>query len=95
MQSKSSEKGRSDSDRPLIFERFQSAFKHLEKSLPTALINGVDLYYEVHGAGPTVVAVARRRQQSSALVAAGAGVVRKHFQVITLRSPRDFGFLER
>jgi pimeloyl-ACP methyl ester carboxylesterase len=58
--------------------------------LPTAQINGVDLYYEIHGAGPTVV------------LSHGVGsnhlhwwqqvpVWSKHFQVITF-DHRGFGF---
>jgi 3-oxoadipate enol-lactonase len=60
--------------------------------LPTALINGVDFYYEIHGAGPTVV------------LSHGVGsnhlhwwqqvpVWSKHFQVITF-DHRGFGFSE-
>ena len=58
--------------------------------MPTALINGVELYYEVHGAGPTVV------------LSHGVGsnhlhwwqqvpVWSKHFRVITF-DHRGFGF---
>src|SRR5258707_6017098 len=58
--------------------------------MPTAQINGVDLYYEIHGAGPTVV------------LSHGVGsnhlhwwqqvpVWSKHFQVITF-DHRGFGF---
>src|SRR5260370_40575770 len=58
--------------------------------MPTARINGVDLYYEIHGAGTAVVlshGVGSNHLRWSQQVA----VWSKHFQVITF-DHRGFGF---
>ena len=45
--------------------------------MPKAPINGIELYYESHGAGPGVVVRPRARWQPSELVAAGGAVRRR------------------
>jgi 3-oxoadipate enol-lactonase len=58
--------------------------------MPTARINGVDLYYEIHGAGPTVV-LSHGVGSNHLHWWQQVSVWSKHFQVVTF-DHRGFGF---